>query len=341
MKMNHRYALKLLSLVLSLVLLSACITIVVPNSEATPTGSGSAPTGAQHVGLIVFPEDDEQLLLDRISAARERVYLTIYMLTDDRVIDALKTAQSNGAEVRVLLEPHPYLNDSYASQARTKLQQAGITTLPSNPFFKYTHQKSFVVDDTGIILTANMTRSALTRNREFGIIDSDKAIVDEMVAAFNADWAREPFTPTNSTLTWSPVNSRDRVDSVIRSATKTLIVYAEEVQDDEQTQLLADTARRGVDVRLITTPPSGSADSGSADLDRLQQGGVKVRLLKSPYIHAKVFIADGTFGAVGSMNISMTSLEFNRELGILIQDTSALSRITQAFDKDWNKATDR
>ena len=340
MKMTHRYRFKLSALIISLMLLSACVQIVVPNSSAT-TPTASAPHGANHVQLIVFPEDDEQILLDRISSARQRVYLTIYMLTDDRIIEAMQTAKSNGADVRVLLEPHPYMNNSSATQARAKLEKAGITTNETNPFFKYTHQKSFVIDNTGVILTANMTRSALTRNREFGIISTDQADVDEMLEAFNADWSRTPFTPTSPTLIWSPSNSRERVDGVIRSANSTLIVYAEEVRDDEQTQLLADTAKRGVNVRLITSPPTSSDDSGSADLDLLQKGGVKVRFLKSPYIHAKAFIADGTLGAVGSMNISMTSLEFNRELGILIQDTSALLRITQAFDKDWNKATDR
>ena len=340
MKTTHRYATKLTALIISLILLSACVQIVVPNSTAT-TPTASAPYGASHVDLIVFPEDDEQILLDRISSARQRVFLTIYMLTDDRIIEAMQTAKSNGADVRVLLEPHPYMNNSSATQARTKLDKAGITTNETNPFFRYTHQKSFVIDNTGVILTANMTRSALTRNREFGIINTNQADVDEMLEAFNADWSRTPFTPTSPTLIWSPLNSRQRVDGVIRSANKTLIVYAEEVRDDDQTQLLADTAKRGVDVRLITSPPSSSDDSGSADLDLLQKGGVKVRFLKSPYIHAKAFIADGALGAVGSMNISMTSLEFNRELGILIQDTSALSRITQAFDKDWNKATDR
>jgi phosphatidylserine/phosphatidylglycerophosphate/cardiolipin synthase-like enzyme len=340
MKMNHRHTLKLSALVLCLVLLTACIQVVVPNSSATAPAT-SAPQGASHVELIVFPEDDEQVLLDRIAAAKQRVYLTIYMLTDDRVIEALQTAQSNGAEVRVLLEPHPYMNNSSATQARAKLKKAGIETNDSNPFFRFTHEKSFVIDDTGVILTANMTRSALTRNREFGIISNDQANVAEMVNAFNSDWSRTPFTPTSPTLIWSPVNSRERVDGVINQATQTLIVYAEEVNDDKQTQLLIDTAKRGVDVRLITSPPSSADDSSSSDLSLLQKGGVKVRYVKSPYIHAKVFIADGTFGAVGSMNMSITSLEFNRELGILIQDKTALSRIAQAFDKDWNKATDR
>jgi phosphatidylserine/phosphatidylglycerophosphate/cardiolipin synthase-like enzyme len=162
-----------------------------------------------------------------------------------------------------------------------------------------------------------------------------------MLLAFQADWSRTPFTPTSAALIWSPANSRQRVDGVIRSATSTLTVYAEEAQDDEQTQLLIATARRGVDVRLITSPPTSSDDGSAADLDLLQGGGVKVRLLKNPYIHAKVFTADSTIAAVGSMNISLTSLEFNRELGILIQDPAVLTRISQTFDTDWNKAIDR
>jgi cardiolipin synthase A/B len=340
MNLIHRYRITLTAFILCLSLLAACVQIDLPGSVVTvPTAS--APTFAKHVQLIVFPDDDEQVLLDSISSARQRVYMTMYLLTDDRVIDALRAAKSNGADVRVLLEPHPYMNGDSSSLARTKLVNSSITTRYCNPYYQYTHQKSFVIDNTGVILTANMTRSAFTRNREFGIIDTQKTDVDEMVLAFQSDWSRSLFTPTNTALIWSPINSRQRVDGVINSATSSLIVYAEEVQDEEQTQLLVDTARRGVDVRLITSPPTTSDDGSAADLDLLQRGGVKVRLLKNPYIHAKVFSADSAIAAVGSMNISLTSLEFNRELGILIQDAAALSRIGQTFETDWNKAIDR
>ena len=351
--MTHRLHLRLVVLIIAMLALSACAQVPLPITRLPSTSSApSGPTGADRVQLLVFPDDDEQILLDRIASARQRVYMTIYLLTDDRVIDALKTAKSNGADVRVLLEPHPYMNDNSAYDARAKLVKAGITIKSSNPLFRFTHQKSFVIDNTAVILTANMTRSALTRNREFGIVDTNPANVAEMSAAFDADWNRRVFTPTSPSLVWSPSNSRERIDMVINNAKQTLIVYAEVTQDDDQTQHLIAAAQRGVDVRLLVSPASSASDDSNAtDLDRMQRSGVKVRYLKNPYVHAKLFIADGAIsddaisdgalGFTGSVNISTTSLEFNRELGILIQDSAALARMSETFNTDWNKAVER
>ncbi len=141
---------------------------------------------------------------------------------------------------------------------------------------------------------------------------------------------------------WSPDNSRERINRVIEKATGTLDVYAEIVVDDQQVDLLAQAAKRGVKVRLITSPSSGEDTSSSAPgLDALQSGGVKVRLVSSPYTHAKAFVADGALAFVGSENISTASLDFNRELGVVLADRDAIQRISAAFERDWTKGVER
>jgi len=57
------------------------------------------------------------------------------------------------------------------------------------------------------------------------------------------------------------------------------------------------------------------------------------------YIHAKVLLADAeeseAFAFVGSQNISGNSLDFNRELGLIVfsSDTGVLFK---TFEHDWN-----
>ncbi|MFH0879311.1 MAG: phospholipase D-like domain-containing protein [Lentisphaerota bacterium] len=57
------------------------------------------------------------------------------------------------------------------------------------------------------------------------------------------------------------------------------------------------------------------------------------------YIHAKMILAD--YGAaqaaafLGSENFSRTSLDRNRELGILVTETPILDRLHQVFEQDW------
>ena len=56
-------------------------------------------------------------------------------------------------------------------------------------------------------------------------------------------------------------------------------------------------------------------------------------------MHAKLIVADGTLGFVGSENFSATSLDENREVGLLIADTSTLATLNSTFQSDWSNAT--
>jgi phosphatidylserine/phosphatidylglycerophosphate/cardiolipin synthase-like enzyme len=324
-----------------MLLLAACtLPAQAPPAQAPGTGPARGATGVE---LLVFPDDDEKLLTDQIAAARERVFLKIYLLTDSRIIESLQQAQRSGADVRVLIEANPFGAGSAAKLAIQKLDEAGIPTKTANPIFRLTHEKSFVIDDRAVILTANMTRSSFTRNREFGIVHREAADVEEIAQAFSADWRRAAFEPQSPHLVWSPVNARERTNAVITGAQRELLVYAASSKDDEQIALLVQAQRRGVTVRVLASPPRAgdSEDADEPDLDVLQRGGVSVRYLKSPIVHAKAIVADGSLAYVGSINMSAQSLDFNRELGILLADQTALTRMIAIFEKDWGKAVDR
>ncbi|MCS7061483.1 MAG: phospholipase D-like domain-containing protein [Anaerolineae bacterium] len=311
-----------------------------PTPPATPTSTTSLP-GATGIELHVYPEDSEQELLDLIAQAKKRVYMKVYLLTDEQVIDAMKQAMQNGVEVRAMLEENPFGGAGTTKQMFEKLKRAGVNVKYTNPTFRFTHEKSFVIDDLAVIMTANMTKAAFTRNRELLVITRNADDVAEIAAAFEADWNRTEFVPQRPHLVWSPVNSRERINSVINAATRTLEVYAEVAQDTRQIALMTEAVKRGVMVRLITSPSDPPTDAERRGLDALQAGGVKVRYVRSPYIHAKMFVADGTFAFTGSENITATSLDLNRELGILISDQPAIRRMLEAFEKDWSKGVDR
>ncbi len=57
--------------------------------------------------------------------------------------------------------------------------------------------------------------------------------------------------------------------------------------------------------------------------------------MTSPYVHAKAFVADGRTVFVGSENISATSLDDNREVGIILSNSSIARRIETTFNADW------
>jgi phosphatidylserine/phosphatidylglycerophosphate/cardiolipin synthase-like enzyme len=191
------------------------------------------------------------------------------------------------------------------------------------------------------IMTANFTLSALggsssTRNREYGIIDSNPQDVQAVNAIFNADWNRTDVHFDDPDLVVSPINSRNAFLSLINSAHRVLVIEAEEMNDTSIEQALGNAAKRGVRVQVILPAPGASSgDSNSQGIQTIRQGDVQVREDTLLYMHAKIIVVDGQRAFVGSENISAASLDQNRELGIIISDPNVLSTLQQTFQRDW------
>jgi phosphatidylserine/phosphatidylglycerophosphate/cardiolipin synthase-like enzyme len=73
----------------------------------------------------------------------------------------------------------------------------------------------------------------------------------------------------------------------------------------------------------------------------LRAGGVLVRQLRSPTQHSKVMQSDRKIAFVGSQNVTATSLDLNRELGMLVSDAAVLARLASIFETDWARASER
>ncbi len=152
-----------------------------------------------------------------IKGALHSVWIEVYLLTDSRVIGALEEDAQRGVDVRVMLEEHPFGGDVVSPQRTLQtLNTAGIHAQFADPAYYYTHAKMLIIDNaTLFVLTANLTRSALggssvTRNREFGVIDTHADDVAEALAIFQADWTHTRPVLHDANMVVSPVNARAR-----------------------------------------------------------------------------------------------------------------------------------
>ena len=301
------------------------------------TAGDALGNGVNGVRLYVEPHGGAKWLTAPIKAAKRTLDLTMYLLTNKTIIHALEYAKAKGVAVRVILEQHPYGGSSSGpstnQSAYDQLDAAGISVHWASSRYALTHEKSMVIDgSTAYILTLNFTGTAFSKNREFGVVDHDSADVAEIAALFTADWAGAPYTPRDPNIFLSPVNSRAHLIELIGRAKHTMEVYAEEVQDSGLEAAMVAAARRGVKVRVISNAGDKTNTKGIAVLTA---GGVAVRLVTTPYIHAKLVLVDDEWAFVGSENISAASLDRNRELGILIRDRAALSQLNSTFNGDW------
>lgn len=324
-----------------------------PTQTQAPTAVASACVGsdcgaavsggASHVTIFVEPQAGEAPVLQAIRSAQSSVWVEVYLLTDYNVKHALEDAAQRGVDVRVLLETDPYgVGTTSPQQTLQELAAAGVKAKGANPAFHFTHEKAMIVDNATLyLLTANFSKSGLggssyADNREYGVIDTSVADVQEAATIFQADWARTTPSLADPNLVVSPVNARQRLLAFITGAHATLVVEDEEMYDTQTENALIAAAKRGVNVEVVLPKPSGS-NSGS-DVAALLSGGVHVRYITNVYMHAKMMVADGRLGFVGSENFSANSLDDNRELGILIADQSAITTLIHTFQQDWSSA---
>ena len=280
-----------------------------------------------------------------VTAGNTRLSCLGTMSTDRNVIRALEEAANRGLDVRVMLEPHPFGGGTSPSKTLDELAASGIKTQYTNPSFSLTHEKGMIIDNTtAYIMTSNFSRSALGgssgssgyRNREYGIIDTIQQDVLATEEIFVADWNHSTAQFNDPNLVVSPINARNDFTTLINSAHSTLLIEAEEMNDSDIEQALANAAQHGVQVEVILPGANtSSGDTNSQGIATIKQGGVQVREDPQLYMHAKIIVVDSRVAFVGSENISTQSLDQNRELGILVSDPSVLNKLQTTFQNDW------
>ncbi|MCC6312820.1 MAG: hypothetical protein IT337_02310 [Thermomicrobiales bacterium] len=325
-------------LLVALLVLLALGAVVLARRAAEPPlpptsidQTGPLPPSAV-LGIFVQPIDGRSPILDEIDAARSAVDLEVYLLSDEETIRALERAAARGVAVRVMLEEHPYGGGGGQQATLERLLAAGIDARWSDPAFRFSHIKTFVIDGSvALVMNQNLTYSSFAGNREFGATTTRPNDVAAAQAIFESDWNRGPEPPPGP-LVVSPTNSRADLLEMIDDAAVSLDVYAEVLRDQEFVDALAAAARRGVAVRIVMSPGDERQQQTLRDL---ATAGVRTRLVTDIYVHAKIFVADGARAFVGSQNMTATSLDLNRELGVIFDDPGGIERIERVFDEDF------
>jgi phosphatidylserine/phosphatidylglycerophosphate/cardiolipin synthase-like enzyme len=259
-------------------------------------------------------------------------------------------------DVRVILEVQPYIPATpphcdappamdVNKKAREALVAGGVKVKYSSPKFKYTHEKSMVIDgSTAYIMTTNFTGSAFQNNREYVIVSREPADVAEVANVFVADWEERWYTPVNPNIVLSPSNSRAQIRSLLQSATKSIAIEVEFASDPELIGILGEKARNGVDVTIMMSAQGKDkctgGDINADEAKMLADVGVrKVAFMKKLTLHAKAIVVDAQRAYVGSENLSANSLDNNREMGILVSDRRVVAKVLDTIKKDWFATT--
>jgi cardiolipin synthase A/B len=310
-----------------------------PDGPSTASAVQAGTSGVTRAGpLVVEPGAGFSPVYRLLDGARHSIDVTIYELSDTTAEHDLAAAAGRGVRVRVILDRR---ERSVNSGAYSYLGSHRVAVTWSSPDYRYTHQKTVVIDGTtAVIMTANLTSRYYATSRDFLVIDTERADVSAITAVFDADFGGRAVRPGDGTdLVWSPTDAEDRLLGLINGARHSLRIYSEEMGDRTVERALVKAAERGVEVQVCGENQSGEYDSAYA---RLARAGIRISYYNSSagfYIHGKVVEADfGTADAkifIGSENFSGTSLNQNRELGLIISSHPVMTAIASTFAADF------
>jgi cardiolipin synthase A/B len=279
---------------------------------------------------------------DQIKDASSSIDLTMYELQDTTAEDDLAAAESRGVDVRVILD---HREQDENQSAYTYLKNHGVGVVWSWSKYYFTHEKCMVIDNsTADVMTLNLQSQYYSTTRDFAVVDTNASDVSAIIAVFNADYAHKSITPgAGADLVWSPTTSEADLTSLINNAKSSLEIYSEEMDDPTITSDLVKAAESGVSVKVVGENEDGEYDS---EYNELYKAGVQISYYSNPdgyYIHGKVILADYNDSTakifIGSQNFSQTSLTENRELGVIISDSSIESAINSDFSTDFANGT--
>ena len=276
--------------------------------------------------LLIQPGDGVVPLVKGINGARSSVEIVIFRFDRSEIERALANAVKRGVFVHALIAHMNRSGEGNLRALEMQLLSAGVNVARSASDLARYHGKMMIIDRRELYLAAfNLTYLDIERSRSFGIITTNRKVVQEAVRLFEADTKRVPYESRLSTLVVSPANARKQLAAFIKAAKTELLIYDPKISDPAMIRLLDERARDGVQVRII------------GRLSR-KRPGLPVRKLSQMRLHTRTMIADGRRAFVGSQSLREVELDARREVGIIIRDRQTVRRLAGTFQEDWQSA---
>jgi phosphatidylserine/phosphatidylglycerophosphate/cardiolipin synthase-like enzyme len=299
---------------------------------------------SSNVTIQVQPSDFGAAIEAAIRAAKTSVHMTMYLLTDTTIIDALGDLKDAGKDVKVVLNQTFPPNGGDNAAAFTKLKARGVSVVYAPSGYTFTHAKTVVIDNAKVlIMTMNLTQTSAKDNREYIATDSDPADVADCEKLFAADYANQTVTVAGklivSPTAASPVEPRARLKALIDSAKTSLDIEVQSLSDDTLTDAIILAHKDKVAVRVVLATGNGLSPGEQDDLTKLKAAGVPVVGVAAPYIHAKAIVVDNAKVFVGSQNFTPTALLQNREVGLVTDAASEVTKVRDVIAKDFAAGT--
>jgi phosphatidylserine/phosphatidylglycerophosphate/cardiolipin synthase-like enzyme len=290
--------------------------------------------------IYVEPRDGVKPLTGLIRKARHFLYINSYLIDDPMILEAVRDAVKRKVDVRLIVDGRPYgINgDDGTHDEIDNLKKTGARVKIAPERFEkpnvFDHAKYMVSDKQAEIGTPNFTEAAFSKNREYFTITNNKKVIESLKKIFLSDYeGKAAGKMPRKYLVVSP-GSAETIKNFI-AAERKILIETEEIGDDKE--ILQALMKKGKNAKIIV--PSTISSTDIADIRQLKKHGVKVKYMPAEklYMHAKMIAGKKAF--IGSENFTKSSLNRNRETGIILTGFSRISKLKNTFSSDWRKAT--
>ncbi len=264
--------------------------------------------------LVLDPAQRKAAMLGVIGAARRRLVLSLFRCDDFSILDALAAALERGCQVEAILTQRAKGGKKRLKKLWGALEEMGaVVTRYADPVVKY-HAKYLVADDTtAIVTTLNPTRKCFSRTWDAVLITTDAAVVKCLLALFKADAAGVPLPtrrPLGRRLIIGPERSREEIRALIAGASHSIRILDHKLSDPDLVGLLRERRAEGVTVTVIGKHPMGGLEP-----------------------HGKMMIVDESRAILGSTALSTLSLDFRREVSVVVHEPALVKQLNVSYQK--------
>jgi phosphatidylserine/phosphatidylglycerophosphate/cardiolipin synthase-like enzyme len=260
--------------------------------------------------LIVSVDDRRPALLEVIGQARRRITLSLFRCNDAAVFQALKAAVDRGVEVEVLVTSRAKGGKKKMAKLWRALEETGATLHSyTDPVVKY-HPKYLVADQgPAIVASLNFTRKCFKSTCDALVVTYDAAVVADLRRLWTADRDRQAMSEDlTERLIVGPERARRQFTALIEGARSSIRLIDAKLSDPDLVSLLNAKRAGGMTVEVFSAKYLGEAKS-----------------------HGKIMLVDDKTVVVGSLAFAALSLEFRREVAIVVTEPAAVAIAVELF----------
>jgi phosphatidylserine/phosphatidylglycerophosphate/cardiolipin synthase-like enzyme len=263
--------------------------------------------------VIFEPGTRRDAFVEIIREAQRELVLSIFRCDDFIILDELAAAVDRKVRVRALVTPSAKNWNRKLKELEKMLGSMGAEVRRyAGESAKY-HAKYAVADQKmALIASGNLTRKCFVETCDFVLLTRDSGLIRGLSKLFDSDWeSPDSGLPADlsARLIVGPEVARPRFLELMERATRSIRIVDHRVKDREVLSALRRRQAAGVAVQVL----------GAGAIEGLVS-------------HGRLMLVDTSLGVIGSIALSEPSLDYRREVAVILDHPENVKQLSEYFD---------